>query len=44
MFLFREIDIKMFKNYTKSYVYEILYKIRAVSLSRALLLAKVLVT
>ena len=29
MFLSREIDIKLCKNYTKSYIYQILYKIRS---------------
>ena len=26
MFLSREIDIKLFQNYTKTYIYQILYK------------------
>ena len=28
MFLSREIDIKLFQNYTKTYIYQILYKLR----------------
>ena len=30
MFLSREIDIKLCQNYTKTYIHEILYKIRTV--------------
>ena len=30
MFLSREIDIKLFQNYTKSYIYQISYKIRTI--------------
>ena len=30
MFLSREIDIKLCKNYTKSYIYQISYKIRSI--------------
>ena len=51
MFLSREIDIKLCQNYTKSYIYDIQYKIRAVYWSRvsrdndtAMLLAEVIVT
>ena len=30
MFLSREIDIKLFQNYTKSYIYQISYKVRSI--------------
>ena len=30
MFLSREIEIKLCQNYTKSYIYQILYKIRSI--------------
>ena len=30
MFLSREIDIKLCQNYTKTYMYQILYKIRSI--------------
>ena len=30
MFLSREIDIKLCQNYTKTYIYQILYKIRSI--------------